>query len=173
MWSKFSTDDFTSSPTSITDSPAGIYANNANTEIVLSDPIDLTGAAAAYLKQLPQVNTDRLGLFGGSYGGYLTALGLAKNSDMFKAGVDLNHPNLIGVYDFGDADGMLYIVMELVEGKSLYHSAHGKLIDQSSAAEIVTVPVPPGKPEGDAAGAGFDEASGHQELIESLPASVG
>jgi len=54
-----------------------------------------------------------------------------------KAMAKLNHPNLIGVFDFGDADGMLYIVMELVEGKSLYHSAHGKAIDQTSAAEIV------------------------------------
>lgn len=45
-----------------------------------------------------------------------------------KAMAKLNHPNLIGVFDFGDADGMLYIVMELVEGKSLYHSAYGKVI---------------------------------------------
>ena len=55
-----------------------------------------------------------------------------------KAMAKLNHPNLIGVFDFGDADGMLYIVMELVEGKSLYHSAYGKQIDQTSAAEIIT-----------------------------------
>ena len=55
-----------------------------------------------------------------------------------KAMAKLNHPNLIGVYDFGDADGMLYIVMELVEGKSLHHSAYGKLIDQMSAAEIIS-----------------------------------
>jgi serine/threonine protein kinase len=55
-----------------------------------------------------------------------------------KAMAKLNHPNLIGVYDFGDADGMLYIVMELVEGKSLHHSAYGKLIDQVSAAEIIS-----------------------------------
>ena len=49
----------------------------------------------------------------------------------------LNHPNLIGVYDFGDADGMLFIIMELVEGKSLHHSAHGKVIEQSEAARLV------------------------------------
>ena len=55
-----------------------------------------------------------------------------------KAMAKLNHPNLIGVFDFGDADGMLYIVMELVEGKSLYHSAYGKQIDQTSAAVIIT-----------------------------------
>ena len=52
-------------------------------------------AAAAYLKELPEVDSDRIGLFGGSYGGYLTALGLAKNSDIFKAGVDIH-----GVYDW-------------------------------------------------------------------------
>ena len=41
----------------------------------------------------------------------------------------LNHDNLIGIYDFGEADGMPYIVMELVAGKSLYHSSYGKAID--------------------------------------------
>ena len=55
-----------------------------------------------------------------------------------KAMARLNHPNLIGVYDFGDADGMLFIIMELVEGKSLYHSAHGKAIEQKEAARIVS-----------------------------------
>ncbi len=54
-----------------------------------------------------------------------------------KSMARLNHPNLIGVYDFGDADGMLYIIMELVEGKSLHHSAHGRAIDQSEAARLV------------------------------------
>ncbi|NIP96693.1 MAG: protein kinase [Akkermansiaceae bacterium] len=43
-----------------------------------------------------------------------------------KSMARLNHPNLIGVYDFGDIDGMLFIIMELVKGKSLHHSAHGK-----------------------------------------------
>ena len=54
-----------------------------------------------------------------------------------KSMARLNHPNLIAVYDFGDADGMLYIIMELVEGKSLHHSAHGRAIDQSEAARLV------------------------------------
>ena len=52
-------------------------------------------AAARYLMGIPEVDSDRIGLFGGSYGGYLTALGLAKNSDIFKAGVDIH-----GVYDW-------------------------------------------------------------------------
>ncbi len=52
-------------------------------------------AAAEYLKSRADVDPRRLGLWGGSYGGYLTALGLARNSDIFKAGVDLH-----GVHDW-------------------------------------------------------------------------
>lgn len=49
----------------------------------------------------------------------------------------LNHANLIGIYDFGEADGMPYIVMEFVPGKSLHHSSRDKSIEQETAVEIV------------------------------------
>jgi dipeptidyl aminopeptidase/acylaminoacyl peptidase len=52
-------------------------------------------AGAHYLQGLPQVDPNRIGLWGGSYGGLLTALGLARNSDLFKAGVDFH-----GVHDW-------------------------------------------------------------------------
>jgi dipeptidyl aminopeptidase/acylaminoacyl peptidase len=52
-------------------------------------------AAGRYLQQLPEVDRDKIGLWGGSYGGFLTALGLARNSDLFKAGVDFH-----GVHDW-------------------------------------------------------------------------
>jgi len=45
-------------------------------------------AAGLYLRGLPSVDGKRIGLWGGSYGGYLTALGLARDSDLFIAGVD-------------------------------------------------------------------------------------
>ncbi len=48
----------------------------------------------------------------------------------------LNHPNLIGFFDFGEVDGMLFIIMEFVDGKSLHHSAHGEVIDQDTALEL-------------------------------------
>ena len=47
-------------------------------------------AAADYLRERADVDPARLGLWGGSYGGYLTALGLARNSDLFKVGVDMH-----------------------------------------------------------------------------------
>ncbi len=52
-------------------------------------------AGAHYLQSLPTVDKAKIGLWGGSYGGYLTAMGLARNSDIFSAGVDLH-----GVHDW-------------------------------------------------------------------------
>ena len=52
-------------------------------------------AAGKYLQSLPSVDPKRVGLWGGSYGGYLTALGLGRNSDIFAAGVDMH-----GVHDW-------------------------------------------------------------------------
>jgi dipeptidyl aminopeptidase/acylaminoacyl peptidase len=45
-------------------------------------------AGAHFLMRQPTVDKNRIGLYGLSYGGYLTALGLARNSDIFKAGAD-------------------------------------------------------------------------------------
>ena len=55
-----------------------------------------------------------------------------------KAMARLNHPNLIGVYDFGEVGGMLYIIMEFVPGKSVYHSAYGIAIDQKEVIRLVS-----------------------------------
>lgn len=55
-----------------------------------------------------------------------------------KAMARLNHPNLIGVYDFGEVNGMLYIIMEFVPGKSIYHSADGIAIDPGEVIRLVT-----------------------------------
>jgi len=53
-------------------------------------------AAARYLQSRPDVDPERIGLWGLSYGGLLTALGLSRNSDIFKAGVDIAGVHLWG-----------------------------------------------------------------------------
>ena len=47
-------------------------------------------AGAEYLQKLPQVDAKRVGIYGGSYGGFLTALALARDSQLFAAGVDIH-----------------------------------------------------------------------------------
>lgn len=47
-------------------------------------------AGAEYLQQLAQVDAKRIGIYGGSYGGFLTALALARDSQLFAAGVDIH-----------------------------------------------------------------------------------
>ena len=51
-------------------------------------------AAGEWLAKQPNVDPKRIGIYGGSYGGFLTALALGKNSDLFAAGVDIH-----GVHD--------------------------------------------------------------------------
>jgi len=55
---------------------------------------DVEGAGL-YLRNRADVDPAHIGLWGGSYGGYLTALGLARASDLFAAGVDFH-----GVHDW-------------------------------------------------------------------------
>jgi dipeptidyl aminopeptidase/acylaminoacyl peptidase len=59
---------------------------------------DVEGAGL-YLRSRADVDPAHVGLWGGSYGGYLTALGLARASNLFAAGVDFH-----GVHDWSRRD---------------------------------------------------------------------
>ncbi|MEM1328368.1 MAG: prolyl oligopeptidase family serine peptidase [Bacteroidota bacterium] len=54
-----------------------------------SEVQDVFGAGL-YLQSLDYIDDKKIGLWGGSYGGYLTAMGLAKASDLFAAGVNIH-----------------------------------------------------------------------------------
>lgn len=58
-----------------------------------SEYIDIK-AAGEWLARQPSVDPNRIGIYGGSYGGYLTAMALGRDSDLFAAGVDIH-----GVHD--------------------------------------------------------------------------
>ena len=73
-------------------------------------------AAHAYLASRPDVDPSRIGIYGGSYGGYLTALALAHDSELFAAGVDRH-----GVHDWresakgGDNSGLWGLMPDELE----------------------------------------------------------
>ncbi len=62
---------------------------------------DVIGAGL-YLKSRQDVDPARIGVWGGSYGGYLTAMALSRASDLFAAGVDFH-----GVHDWSSLRGYL------------------------------------------------------------------
>ena len=60
---------------------------------------DVMGAGL-YMAARGDVDAKRLGVWGGSYGGYLTAMALSRSSDLFAAGVDMH-----GVHDWSARGG--------------------------------------------------------------------
>ncbi len=58
-----------------------------------SEYIDIK-AAGEWLAKQPNVDPTRIGIYGGSYGGYLTAMALGRDSKLFAVGVDIH-----GVHD--------------------------------------------------------------------------
>ncbi len=80
---------------------------------------DVLGAAA-YLRSRADVDATRIGLWGGSYGGYLTALGLARNSDLFAAGVDIH-----GIHDWNLEITNTIPQSEPEKRQQVFHTAFG------------------------------------------------
>ena len=60
---------------------------------------DVMGAGV-YMAGRADVDPKRIGVWGGSYGGYLTAMALSRSSDLFAAGVDMH-----GVHDWSARGG--------------------------------------------------------------------
>jgi serine/threonine-protein kinase len=56
-----------------------------------------------------------------------------------QSAAGLNHPNIVGVYDWGEANGTYFIVMEYVEGESLAETIHAEgRLNPDRAAEIAS-----------------------------------
>ncbi|MDN3657024.1 prolyl oligopeptidase family serine peptidase [Ferruginibacter paludis] len=83
-------------------------AKNAG-EAGASEYLDIK-AAGEWLRKQTFVDAQKIGIYGGSYGGYLTAMALAKDSKLFAAGVDIH-----GVHDWASRSGLLTAYNEKYE----------------------------------------------------------
>jgi dipeptidyl aminopeptidase/acylaminoacyl peptidase len=90
-------------------------------------------AGGEYLRSLGGVDSRRIGIWGGSYGGFLTAMALAHNSDIFKAGVDMH-----GVHNWLDESGSRLINAQLRYEKSDIKKALDVAWASSPVAAIAT-----------------------------------
>jgi dipeptidyl aminopeptidase/acylaminoacyl peptidase len=83
-------------------------------------------AGGTYLQSRPDVDPGRVGIWGLSYGGVLTGQALARNSDIFKAGVDLAGVHLWGSSLDPDATSYKSSVIAAIDGwKSPVLLVHG------------------------------------------------
>jgi dipeptidyl aminopeptidase/acylaminoacyl peptidase len=74
---------------------------------------------AEYLQSLPYVDSDRIGITGGSYGGYLTFMSLTKLPDLFRVGIpQVGITSLLKLYERNkDTFPALTFVLEEKMGK--------------------------------------------------------
>lgn len=72
------------------------FRNAPNTESRGNSEYQDVVAGAEYLRSRPDVDARRIGIYGLSYGGLLTAQALARNSDIFALGVDYAGVHMYG-----------------------------------------------------------------------------
>jgi dipeptidyl-peptidase 4 len=72
------------------------FRNAPNTGAAGNSEYQDVVAGGKYLQSRPDVDSNRVGIWGLSYGGLLTSQALARNSDIFRAGVDLAGVHLQG-----------------------------------------------------------------------------
>ncbi len=102
------------------------------------DEADVTAALDAALKRYPRLGAGRVGIMGGSYGGFLTAWLIARQDRYRCAVVEralLGWPSFGGTSDIGATFGRMYLDADLPDG-------HGRLWEASplSLAHQITTP---------------------------------
>jgi len=83
---------------------------------------DVLGAVK-YLRSRADVDASRIGIWGGSYGGYLTALALARNSDLFAAGVDFHGVHEWSLEDNAPSDWLRGPITDRPKIEALAHAS--------------------------------------------------
>lgn len=65
----------------------GVAWRDANIHDWGGGDLEDVAAGAAYLKTLPFVDAERIGIFGGSFGGFMSYLAVVKKPELFKVGI--------------------------------------------------------------------------------------
>jgi dipeptidyl-peptidase-4 len=98
-------------------------------------------AAGKYLQTRPDVDPARVGIWGLSYGGVLTAQALARNSDIFAAGVDMAGVHLWGnSLDTADVSYKSSAISAIDQWKSpvlIWHNDDDRNVDFSQTIGLV------------------------------------
>lgn len=85
------------------------------------DEADVTAALDAALERFPRLDGGRVGIMGGSYGGFLTAWLIARQDRFASAVVEralLNWPSFGGTSDIGATFGRMYLDADLPDGQA-------------------------------------------------------
>ncbi|MGH7482794.1 MAG: prolyl oligopeptidase family serine peptidase [Longimicrobiales bacterium] len=98
-------------------------------------------AAGKYLQTRADVDPNRIGIWGLSYGGILTANALARNSDIFKAGVDMAGVHLYGGLEEPDSTLYQSSAISAIDGWTspvlLIHGDDDRNVDFSQTVGLV------------------------------------
>jgi dipeptidyl aminopeptidase/acylaminoacyl peptidase len=102
------------------------------------DLADINSALEAALDRFPQLDRDRIGIMGGSYGGYMTAWAIARDQRYRSAIVEralLSFPSFAGTSDIGPFFGPNYI--ETTEQGPMWAKSPLSLADQVRTPTLV------------------------------------
>lgn len=122
----------------------GIYRNMGGKD--LSDHVD----GARFLMEKQDISPSRIGIFGGSYGGFITLMAMFKTPDVFKAGAALRSVTDWAHYNHGYTSNILNTPAEdslaYVQSSPIYYAAglkgallmcHGMMDDNVHFQDIV------------------------------------
>jgi dipeptidyl aminopeptidase/acylaminoacyl peptidase len=90
------------------------------------DVLDLEAVVDATLERFPQADPDRVGIMGGSYGGYVTARLLARTDRYRSAIVErglLQWESFSGTSDIGPYFDRMFLGASLLDGAEVHHAA--------------------------------------------------